>query len=273
MAIELVAIDMDGTALNEDKHLTEENIQAMHAVRDAGIKVVICTGRAISGVEPYIKQLGFDGEDEFTIVQNGAATYRLSDYELLDGHTISKEGVQSVLSFVGELDGQSVIAMTERDFYYAGGELDERMAFEAETLRMPTNKVELEDIAQRDDLYKLLVVGDPEDIDAIEARIPDELHDVVRVIRSMRELVEFIPVGIDKSFALKKLTKELDIAPENILAIGDEHNDVEMLEFAGTSVAMGNANPVAKEVADHVTDTNENSGMGKALKKYVLNQK
>ncbi|MCI5775615.1 MAG: Cof-type HAD-IIB family hydrolase [Aerococcus sp.] len=272
MAIELVAVDMDGTTLTNDKQMTAYNKRVLQEVRAAGVKVVICTGRAITGVERYIDELGFDGDDEYIIVQNGAATYRLSDYQLLDGHTISKEGVQSVLSFVDQIQGQNIIAMSERDFYYTGNTLDDRMAFEANTLRMHTIPTSVDQIATRDDLYKLLVVGEERDIDAIEHRVPQDVHDVVRVIRSLPELMEFIPVGIDKSYALKRLSKQLNIAPENIFAIGDEHNDVEMLEFAGTSVAMGNANPVAKRAADHITDTNENSGMGKALEKYVLNQ-
>ena len=69
--IKLLALDMDGTLLNEEKELMQPQIDAIHKAVEAGVKIVLCTGRPLVGVKPFVEQLGFDTDEEFIIVNNG----------------------------------------------------------------------------------------------------------------------------------------------------------------------------------------------------------
>ena len=80
-----------------------------------------------------------------------------------------------------------------------------------------------------------------------------------------------MPSGVTKAFALERLAKQLDVNPQEIMAIGDANNDIEMLEYAGLGVAMGNASDYVKSLADAVTDSCEENGVAAAIEKFILN--
>ena len=98
------------------------------------------------------------------------------------------------------------------------------------------------------------------------------LKDKYDVVLSQIHIFEMLPFGTNKAAALKELAEKLGIEREEIMTIGDGNNDVEMLEFAGIGVAMGNGTESAKKAANYVTDTNENHGVAKAIEKYILSK-
>lgn len=90
--IKLLALDMDGTLLNDQKQLTQPQIEAIHAAVESGVKLVLCTGRILNGTRPYFEQLGLDAENEYVIVNNGCSTHQTSDWSLVHYDELSQIG-------------------------------------------------------------------------------------------------------------------------------------------------------------------------------------
>ena len=119
------------------------------------------------------------------------------------------------------------------------------------------------------EFYKLLLLCDEKQLNEFETVIPDEWRDEFYVVRTQKYLIEVLTKGVNKAYGLKKLAAELSIKKDEIVAIGDAANDIEMLEYAGLAIAMGNASEEVKAIADIVTDTNENNGVIKAIDKLI----
>ena len=96
--IKLIALDMDGTLLNNDKHIAEAQKKAIKRAAHAGIKIVLCTGRPLFGVEPLYKELDFD-EEEYVILNNGCEIRETKNWSLVDSHTLTKEEIIDLYNF------------------------------------------------------------------------------------------------------------------------------------------------------------------------------
>ena len=205
--IKLLALDMDGTLLNEVKEIPLAHIDAIHKAIDKGVKLVLCTGRPLFGVLPYYKKLSLDLQNEYVIVNNGCSTHQTSDWSLVDWRELSKSDIE----YLNELAEKSEVQLTlfDEDHYFVLG-------------------------------------GKPNPI------------------------VEAMPLGTTKASALSRLAEILDIQTSEIMAMGDANNDIEMLEFAGLGIAMGNASDHVKSLADAVTASNEEDGVARAIEKYIL---
>lgn len=114
------------------------------------------------------------------------------------------------------------------------------------------------------------MVGAPEKMKVVEAKLQAELAEDFSVMRSKPFFLEFTEKGVTKGTSLNHLIKELGIKREEVIAIGDSYNDQEMIEFAGLGVAMGNAPEDIKAVANYVTDTNMKDGVAKVVEEFVL---
>ncbi len=120
------------------------------------------------------------------------------------------------------------------------------------------------------DPTKILLAGEPSTLDIIKKEATQIYGNKLTITKSKDYFLEFGNENAKKSIALKALAESLGIKREEILAIGDGMNDLDMLEYAGTGVAMENAAEEAKEVADYITDTNDNHGVAKAINKFVF---
>ena len=103
--------------------------------------------------------------------------------------------------------------------------------------------------------------------------IPDSCREEFYVVRSQKYLIEVLKKGVNKAYGLEKLAQRLNINRNEIAAIGDAANDIEMLQYAGLAIAMGNATEEVKTLSDRVTDTNENNGVIKAIERIVSEMK
>ena len=267
--IKLVAIDMDGTLLNSKKELLEETKQYFKNFHNKNTEtlLVLCTGRPESGIRPYLKDLGYLEENHYIISQNGANIYESQTGKRVMDSFVDSAAIQKWIE-LGKKHGISVMGAGV-DYYYSFDEdPTEWMEFDVKLVsgklkRIPTKE------SLNTDFYKILLMGDEEQLNEFETYIPEEWRDEFYVVRSQKYLVEVLKKGVNKAFGLEKLAKELNIQPSEIAAIGDAANDVEMLEYAGLAIAMGNASEEVKAISDIVTDTNENNGVIKAIDKLI----
>ena len=267
--IKLVAIDMDGTLLNSKKELLEETKQYFKNFHNKNTEtlLVLCTGRPETGIRPYLKDLGYLEENHYIISQNGANIYESQTGKRVMDAFLDSAAIQKWIE-LGKKHGISVMGAGV-DYYYSFDEdPTEWMEFDVKLVsgklkRIPTKE------SLNTDFYKILLMGDEEQLNEFETYIPEEWRDEFYVVRSQKYLVEVLTKGVNKAFGLEKLAQKLNIQPSEIAAIGDAANDIEMLEYAGLAVAMGNASEEVKAIADIVTDTNENNGVIKAIDQLI----
>lgn len=266
--IKLVAIDVDGTLLNRNNQLTVETKEIISQVRALGIKVVLCTGRPFQGIQFFLDELGLDELGEYAISFNGAVTQALGTHavirhqsltfsEFLEIETLSR---QLKMPFHIQSDNgiytanREISQYTAYDSYLNGSGINYRMV--AELRGIPINKV--------------LFVGSQSDLTKMIPQIPQAFFEKYHLVRSLDYFFEFLPRNANKGNALKALADDLGITPEEMMAIGDNDNDVSMLDFVGLSVAMENGSEKAKQSADFITKSNEANGVDYALSKLVL---
>ena len=267
--IKLVAIDMDGTLLNSKKELLEETKQYFKDFhkKETETLLVLCTGRPETGIRPYLKDLGYLEENHYIISQNGANIYESRTGKRVMDAFLDSAAIQKWIE-LGKKHGISVMGAGVDYYYCFDQEPTEWMEFDVKLVsgklkRIPTKE------SLNTDFYKILLMGDEEQLNEFETFIPEEWRDEFYVVRSQKYLVEVLTKGVNKAFGLEKLAQKLNILPSEIAAIGDAANDVEMLEYAGLAIAMGNASEEVKAISDIVTDTNENNGVIKAIDQLI----
>lgn len=268
--IKLVAIDVDGTLVNQKKEL-------MPAVRDAvieatqqGTKVVICTGRPLPGVVDILKKLQLDNQDDqYLICFGGAAVATTS------GHEIYQQGITYDdyidLEAIAFKMGLHFQVLNFDKIYTPNRDLGYYTIFRAMTVAMP---VAYRTISEMKDIpiIKGMFIDAPEVLDKAikDRRYFSQVEDRMELTKTAPYYYEAYAKGVSKGSGLKKLCEKLGIKAENVMAIGDEANDLSMIKYAGTGVAMGNAIPEVKATADEITDDNEHDGVAKILQKLVL---
>ena len=267
--IKLIAIDMDGTLLNSKKELLEETKQYFKNFHNKNTEtlLVLCTGRPESGIRPYLKDLGYLEENHYIISQNGANIYESQTGKRVMDAFVDSKAIQKWIE-LGKTHGISVMGAGV-DYYYSFDEdPTEWMEFDVKIVSGKLKRITNEE-SLNTDFYKLLLLGDEEQLNEFETFIPQEWRNEFYVVRSQKYLIEVLTKGVNKAFGLEKLAKELNIQPSEIAAIGDAANDIEMLKYAGLAIAMGNATEEVKAISDIVTDTNENNGVIKAIDQLI----
>ncbi|XJS10784.1 Cof-type HAD-IIB family hydrolase [Aerococcaceae bacterium WGS1372] len=270
--IELIAIDLDGTLLRDDKTLVKENIQAISEAIEQGVRVVICTGRTLPSIEYILEQLPEGDGDEYLILQNGAVIYQLPNLEIIHETVLTKEDRQVIYdTFMNNRRPEVQLVGFDVDNLYLvdDEEANDAVIHDSKILSTPITHTKFEEVLGLDTLYKFVAFSEVEHIDHLLASLPASIHDEVHVVRSLPVAIEFIPKLANKANGLKALLKELNLEKDKVMAIGDELNDLEMIDMVGLGVVMANGHPDVKAVADYITLTNEEAGVAYAIRHFV----
>lgn len=272
--IKLLAIDMDGTLLNEEKHIDTPQKEAVQKTIEAGIKVVLCTGRPLFGVLPVYGELELEkyNLDEYVILNNGCSLRKTTNWELLDNKEITKEDV-IYLDKLRKGYNLDLTVSNDDDYFVVGDKANKYTIEDGKLVYVDIKPISLEEATSgKHTFFKSMYLGEEEEIQRFKNDNENLLKDKYDAVLSQIHIFEMLPFGTNKAAALKELAEKLGIEREEIMTIGDGNNDVEMLEFAGIGVAMGNGTESAKKAANYVTDTNENHGVAKAIEKYILSK-
>lgn len=272
MAIKLVAIDIDKTLINDQRQITPKTQAAIQQATQAGVKIVICTGRPMTGVNAFLNQLGLNHQsDQYVISFNGALAQTTNE-DIIINYTLSFDDYVDWLSFCTKHHIKSQIE--SRDYIYTTNrDLSPWTIHESDLVSMPVRVRSLDEMANTQDQYVLakgMMLGDSKELDHAEAILPQSFHDRFTVIRSEPFYLEFINHQASKGATLQALCQKLGIAADEVMALGNAQNDNSMIEYAGIGVAMGNSVPETLAIADVVTADNNHDGVGQAIEKYVL---
>ena len=272
--IKLIAIDMDGTLLNEKKHIDKAQKEAIHEAVEAGIKIVLCTGRPLYGILPFYEELGLSELDSegYVILNNGCSIHKTKDWELIDQVNFTSDDIDYLYKFS---EGYDINFTLVNDYYYFN--IDDRkptdeLITDAGFVFSDITNISLKEAKNgKHKIIKIMFLGNPNIMADFQKENENILKDKYSSVLSQPYVYEILPKGNNKGTGLKKLAKKLGIKQEEIMAIGDGNNDIEMFEYANYSVAMENSTELAKKAAKYQTDSNENDGVAKAIRKYALN--
>ena len=266
--IKLIAIDIDGTLLNSHHQITEEVKNALIQKRNEGVYVVLCTGRPILGVEDYLEQLGFTGENDYAITFNGALVQKVKTKEILAHHTLTIHDYYKINTLAMEL-GLDLHTETTEAMYTSNRDISPYTVIESGMTHMPLHYRTPEEMDKDIVISKMMMVKDPELLDQGIANIPEHYYNDFEFVKSMPFFLEVLNTKATKGNALKDLADSLGIKQEEVMAIGDNLNDVSMIEYAGCGVAMGNAVDELKEIANEITKTNDEHGVAYAVNTWA----
>lgn len=288
--ISIIASDMDGTLLNNEMTVSDFNAQTILKAQQQGVHFIVSTGRRYSEAQPLIAAQGITAP---LITLNGAEVYDASG-KMLDMVPITKTVARAIfhtLSSQGyyyEVVGNDAVysnskAKRVEQIAHLLTNLNPDTSFKI-AVSLATARLELMDISYVDDYSELL--DDPKNhvmkIIAFSQAGPEKLkplsddllakHSSIKITSSSRSNIEINNINAQKGIAVERYANMLNTPMSNVMAIGDNNNDVSMLKLAGTSYAMGNASTEVKQLATHITDTNVNDGVGKAILAVLAEQ-
>jgi Cof subfamily protein (haloacid dehalogenase superfamily) len=275
MSYKLFVADMDGTLLNDDKKLSDKNIKTIKKLQDFGIKFALATGRHDSMIKSYLKHLDLHVP---VISCNGAIVREPFSDQIFLSEALPEVQSLAVIDICKERNADFHIYGHDSIF---GEKLNQKMLYyhnlnktlppeeQTKLVKVPDCKDAV--LNDSEPLYKFLIISDRNNglLD-----IMDELAKIegLTVCQSMPRLCDVMKEGVSKAYALQKLSESLGIMRKEIVAIGDQLNDIDLIEYAGLGIAVANAEDALKEKADIVTNsTNNEDAVSEAIESFLLN--
>lgn len=288
----LIAIDLDGTLLNSYGEISPRNLEAIKKAKEKGIKVVIASGRVIKSVENIANELDIDKK---IICGNGAIIYDREKKEIEYDKFLGKQKTLQIMKICEE---NSIYYNVYTTRGIMGKSLNYNLLFyNHENSKKPESKQTKINIVQ--DMYSY--IENSENDDYLKINIADNnkiiFDNIIKKLKNIKDVDvldvshmakkfiehggEMVPIeyyytevssnNVNKWIAIEKLIQQYDIKPEEVIAIGDNVNDIEMIENAGVGVVMGNGAPYIKEKANLVVSNNDEDGVAEAIEKLLLN--
>lgn len=272
----LVAFDLDGTLLDDDKSIPAENLRALEAAADRGFVLVPATGRMTPGIPENVRSLPFC---RYYIVSNGAGVYDAEEDRVLLRADIPAELAIRCCEHMDTLPVIYDCYQNDRGWMtrqmYENCEdyfpFEPHMYEMVKRLRVPVGELK-QTLRQRGEaVQKMQMFFRPADLALreLELRRFPELFPELSGTTSVSNNIEINSAKAGKGKALLALAEHLGIPREDTLAFGDGTNDCELLQMAGRGVAMANADPKLKAVADEITESNRDAGVAKVLRRYL----
>ena len=264
----LIALDMDGTLLKEDKTISEKTKEAIKKAKEKGVKVVLASGRPLEGLERYLDELELYGEDDYVICYNGSQVQKTKSKKIITTRGLRGEDFKKLYKLSRELD-------VNMHAFSKDGKLitpikTKYTELEGRINGIPVVEINVDEVNDNDEIVKVMLVDEPEELEKALKKLPQDIFKKYTVVRSAPFFSEFLNPEANKGSGVKALCDHLNIKPQEVITVGDAGNDTHMIEFAGLGVAMGNAFEELKEKANYITKTNEEDGVAHVINKFIL---
>ncbi len=267
MKYKMVVLDLDDTLLKSNGEISENNKKALKMAQEKGVKVVLASGRPTFAMKNLANELELGKYGGYILSFNGSKILDCKNNEILFEEDLTKEQIQQLYDIALE---NNVFIHT-----YVGDEIitpksNKYTNIENEITGMPIKVFENFIDILPEKCVKVILLEEPSHLKNLEKKLIPILNGKMTMTITKPFFLEFMNKNVDKGKSILKLCNILGINKEEIIAIGDSYNDISMIEVAGIGVAMGNAVKEVKEIANFITDTNENDGVAKAIEKYIL---
>lgn len=260
----LIAIDLDGTTLNAQSLITPKTQETLIKAQQQGHTVVIATGRPFRMSEQFYRQLKLDSA---MVNFNGSLTHKPFKYWEKETEYFIDRAIAFDLKAKKEALGIEFVAAEDRRHFFVSQLDGVDPTFFGSTKVTNDNLLE----SLKENPTSLLIKTRPETLESVAEELNRSYPDVAtKTWGGPHNMLEMTPKGVHKATGLALIADDLGFKPKNIMAFGDEYNDVEMLEFAGRGVVMKNGSEQAKKVANDMTEyTNDEDGLARYLEKYL----
>ena len=265
MKIHLIAIDLDGTLLTSDNEISEATASILQAARRQGVHVVLASARPPRSLLRFYRHLDLIAP---LISYNGALVLEPSSQRVLLHTPVSAQLARGIVDLARREEPEVLVSAEVMDRWYTD-RVDNTYITQTGRLFQP-DLVAPMDQWLNSPVTKLLLLGDGERMNALGRRIATEFRHQTTVIQTEPECLQITHSTVSKARALRTVAGEMGVTREQVMAIGDNANDVEMLRWAGLGVAMANAPAEVLQVADYITDHNDADGVGKAINMLVM---
>jgi len=258
----LIVTDVDGTLLDRDSKITSCNKKALLKCKKKGIGVILATGKTMDSIIGLVKELGLKLPQ---ITLNGSVTVS-SRMEVIRASKIDPVVYRDVVGFIKENGYPPVIALGNGKLYVEEYHPDLKHLDDIGEEYIEVKSIDDDRFAENTvDIYIPIQQSHP-----LDRALRDKYSDRLQFIRSGDYFFDILNIGTTKGSALLSVISGLGIGPEEVAVFGDSPNDLSMFEVAGLKIAVRNSYPEVLEKADIITDENYNSGLGKAVFKYIL---
>lgn len=268
--IKMIAMDMDGTLLHHDEEFSKETIEYLQLCQKAGYTLCFSSGRSTLSLEMLYQKAGLSSDNLYFIGFNGSRVSSADEKTLLLDAGLSLDLMRRLIAHVKPM-GVSLVLSDQAGLYIqSDDEIQARYIRHYETSKKGRVHLckRLEDAVSAPP-SKLLITADEKYMDKIMPDIITPFKSEGHFSLSGPGYLEVIPAGINKGTSLKLLAEHLGISLKDVIAFGDNYNDIEMIQTAGIGVAMGNAVDELKKVADDVTVSHQDNGVIKYLEKHL----
>lgn len=270
MTTRILFTDLDGTLLNSEKNISPEDVEAIKQLTAAGHKFVISTGRPIQSAVKIAERYGWNGEGYYISSYNGGLIYDCSTKEAIIRRPVPIPYVRYILD---EAYKAGLHAHTYDDIYVVSEHDTKELAQYTKGIMVPG--IVVPDVTKylKDEPIKVIVISHESHVvlDKFREHMMPWCEGKLTTVFSSPILLEFENPLSTKGYAVKFMCEHFGIPVEASIAVGDEENDISMIEAAGLGVAMCNGTDMTKAAADYITDNdNDHSGISEIINKFVF---
>jgi 5-amino-6-(5-phospho-D-ribitylamino)uracil phosphatase len=263
----LIALDLDGTLLSDDKTIYQKTKQVLQKAMDLGHVVVIATGRPHRASIQYYRELGLNTP---MVNMNGALIHHPDDRKWDVVHSpMSVRTAYEIVQACYDLNTKNIMAEV-KDHVYLDKHDEEIMNIFVNNDDYPVTVGSIKNTL-KEDPTSILISPREDHIAELRQHLDDHHAEIIehRKWGAPWHIIEIVRKGLNKAVGLQKIAHYFHIPQNRIIAFGDEDNDFEMIEYAGVGVAMGNGIQELKTLANHTTKTNEEEGVAHFLEDYL----
>lgn len=265
----LIAIDMDGTLLNDHHEVTPEVKKALLDARQAGATIVLCTGRPLGGVTRYLQELELNQKGDYVIAYNGALVQDTHTNQVVVSYTLRYNDLVELDELAKTLN-TPMHYFDDKRLYTGNRDISQYTVYESFLTKVPLSYCPVEEADPSILVPKVMYIDEPEKLDQTIAAIPAAVKERYSMVKSAPFFYEILHPLVSKGNAVKHLAEKLGFKREEVMCIGDNGNDLSMIEYAGCGIAMENSIPELKAAADIVTTSNNDDGVAHAIRTQFL---
>ncbi|MDD7764501.1 MAG: Cof-type HAD-IIB family hydrolase [Peptoniphilaceae bacterium] len=265
----LIALDIDGTTFNDEHKISNEVRESLFYAVNKGVKVVFISGREEFTIKKILKELNLD---TYYSALNGSIISTTYSEKAVVVNALNNEYVFEILEKIENSNLIPIIFLQDEIFTK---NIDDKYLdivsnfINPKILRVDDLKEYIIKNNLKNDILKIGICNEYDVLKNLETNLIQNFKDEYTVSFSLPFFLEIMAKNVDKGYALKSICEINDISLSKTIAMGDGENDIPMLKICGLSVGMGNAMDNVRKVSKYITDTNQNDGVAKAIRKFI----